>query len=436
MYGYRKILWSLVNNSLEILIGMTTIILVTRLYSKEEVGAWTVFMTVFFFVTKLKEGVIQTALIKFSSGLADAGYWKTLKVSFITNLILEAIISIILVFIGWINVFPSLSILFLLYPVYSIPWSFYRWQLFVHQSGLKVELIFRTNLMMLVILGVGFSGIITYQLPIEYLVISLGAGSLSAAFIGFLFIGVKPLWSASIERHLFTELISFGKFGMLREMTGTLSSRINVFLTAGFLSLAETGLLGIAQRYTQLVSLPNTSIQTLMFPKACELVNQGRRSELKPLFESTVAMLLAMLLPAFLFLAASSWGIIWLLNGSQYVQAAPLMIVMVFTVAIFAPFGNAFGSVMNAAGLPQMNMKVVLVNSVINIILSFSLVLTIGLAAAVIAPLITEISGFFWIRKILKKEFNISFSNCFKLIPESYSGLYAVVMLKVGRVHS
>ncbi|NTW49115.1 MAG: oligosaccharide flippase family protein [Chlorobiales bacterium] len=433
MLQYSKILWTLVNNSLEMIIGMGTIVLVTRVYSPEEVGAWTVFTTIFFLITKLREGVVQTALIKFLAGKEGADYDAVLKASFITNITIEALLSGIIFFIGYTNAFPALSPLFLFYPFYSIPWAIYRWQLFVQQSKLQVHLIFRINLIILITLLMGFSMLFVWKWQMSAMVLVLGAAAINASALGLYMINPRFIIVGKAKPGLYKEMLSFGKYGMLRELTGTLSTRINVFLTAGFLTLSQTGLLGIAQRFTQLVLIPNGAIQTLVFPKACELSNRDKKDELKILYESSVSMLLAMFLPLVVLMIISAHGLIMIFNGKEYLDAAPLLIIMMITVAVYSPFGNAFGSVINAIGKPEINMKVVVVNSVINIVLSFSLVLTIGLYGAVFAPFITETFGFIWISRILKRELGISFENCFRQIPNSYVSMFSAIKKKLQR---
>ncbi len=431
MLNYQKIAWTLINNSLEIVIGLGTIVLVTRIHSPEDVGVWTVFTALFFFLTKVREGIVQTALVKFSAGLKSESYWRVLKTSFVISLALETLISLLVATVGLLNVFPKLTALLILYPFYAIGWSVYRWSLFVFQSKLQVEVIFRMNLVVMLMLSIGFSITILGAYPLWAMVLVLGTSSCCAATYGLKNIGFQNIWQGKFSPTLLGELLDFGKYGLVREISGTLSTRINVFLSATLLSFTEAGLLGIAQRFTQLVLIPNAAIQTLIFPKACEFNHQQKNDQLKRLFEESVAMLLGMLLPLVITLSIFASSMIEFFNGSTYVAAAPLLIVMVFTVALYSPFGNGFGSIINAIGKPRLNVTVVTVNSVINITLSVMFMSTIGLYGAVLAPFITETFGFVWIGTILKKELDISFQRCFLLIPNSYQSFYNTLRQKL-----
>lgn len=311
-----------------------------------------------------------------------------------------------------------------MYPVYAIPWSIYRWILTVFRSQLNVKIIFKINTVILSSLILGGYFLYTYQWPLELMVFILGICSLNASVLGLLLVNTKQLFFSTINWTHFKKQFYFGKHGILRELTGTVSNRINVFLTAGFLTFSDTALLGVAQRYSQLVLLPNTAIQSLLFPKACEIANSNNNSLLKKLFEENIARLLAIFIPLVSIICLFSHFLIFFLNGPEYVPAVGLLIIMIVTISLFAPFGNGFGSMVNSIAKPYLNTQVVAVNSIINIILSVILVRNIGIYGAVLAPFLSELIGFLWIGRILKKELDISFLNCYHLIPSQYKKLF------------
>ncbi|WP_020533009.1 polysaccharide biosynthesis C-terminal domain-containing protein [Flexithrix dorotheae] len=424
MLPTSKILWALVNNLVELSIGFGTIVLVTRQFTSDEAGTWILFTSIFLLLSKLREGFVQTALVKFSVGVEKEERNSILKSNLIINMCLEIALSTIIWIIGMMDFFPSISELLVRYPIYAIPWSIYRWILTVFRSQLNVKIIFKINTVILISLSVGGGCLFTFNWPLEFMVIILGVCSFNASLLGLYLINTKQFLKSKINWKHFKKQFYFGNHGILRELTGTLSNRINVFLTAGFLTFSDTALLGVAQRYTQLVLLPNTAIQSLLFPKACEIANSKDVALLKQLFEGNIARLLAVFIPLVSGISLFSHFLITFLNGPEYVPAAGLLVIMIVTIGLFAPFGNGFGSMVNAITKPHLNTQVVVVNSIINIILSVILVKNIGIYGAVIAPFLSELIGFIWIGKILKKELNIDFINCFQQIPTQYKILF------------
>jgi Na+-driven multidrug efflux pump len=69
--------------------------------------------------------------------------------------------------------------------------------------------------------------------------------------------------------------------------------------------------------------------------------------------------------------------------------------------------------------------RVVLVNSVINIVLGFVLMKSLGLWGAPLAMLGTEVFGFIWISSIARSMAGVRFASVFTQIPSVYHRLYS-----------
>ncbi|MEM6845425.1 MAG: polysaccharide biosynthesis C-terminal domain-containing protein [Bacteroidota bacterium] len=420
MINQKKIIWSLFGNGVDIAIGFGTVMLITRLYSEETAGQWFVFVAIFSLLTNLREGFIQNGLVKYSVGTEDTVRNRVYKTNFLVNLLAELTISAFVV--GFFQIFRwyQLDTLFLYYPLYSLPYSVYRWIFVVHRSQLRVEKSTLMNVIFLVILSSGAWLMYTQQYTILAMIFTLGTASLGAAITGFFSLDARSVFRSSFDRQIFQQLVHYGKHGILRELTGTISTRINIFLTAGLLSYTQTAYLGVAQRYVMLLLVPNTAFQALLYPVLVKIANSKNRPLLKEEFENQVSKLLGLMIVVALGIIVASPVIIEVLHGPSYQSAVGLLIISLFTVALFSPFGSAFGSVVNALEKPNINSKIVMVNSAINISLSYLLIRTIGLYGAVLAPFITELFGFIWTGIIIRKNANISYKSCFERIPHHY----------------
>jgi len=424
MISFSKILWSLINNSLELVLSITTLIFATKFLSSDEAGQWVVFTTTFSLLEKFRDSILQATLFKLSSGVADDLYWKVTKASFSINFGIEVFTTLIVTMLGLLHLIGNQSELFSIYAIYSIPWCIYRWQGYVLQGQLKIEKIFRTNILLLFCAIIGFLLIYFLHWRLKEMIYVLGITSAIACIPGQYFINFRRILNAKPDRKLFLQFYHLGKYGFLRELIGTVSFRINLFLTAGILNQISTAMVGIAQKLTQTITIPNDAVQRLVFPKACELVNKDEKYLLKELFESLVAMLLAGFIPIALLISLMAKYLILIFSKQEYLGATPLLVVMIFTAAIFPPFGNAFGSILNALGELKINTKVVMVIGIVNIAISAILIRTIGLYGAVIAPLLSETIGLIWGGFIMYRVAGINYINCFKKIPESYLKLF------------
>jgi hypothetical protein len=79
---------------------------------------------------------------------------------------------------------------------------------------------------------------------------------------------------------------------------------------------------------------------------------------------------------------------------------------------------------------------VVLVNSILNIVIGYVLMRSIGLLGAPLALAATEIIGFFWIGRILRNLAGISFLATFREIPGVYVSAFGKLVLFVHNLRS
>jgi O-antigen/teichoic acid export membrane protein len=280
------------------------------------------------------------------------------------------------------------------------------------------------NIGFLVVLIAGATYIYLSQSPLTTLVILLGASSLVATVVGLRTLDLKGIIITPFSKRSFMNIINYGKHGILRELTGTISTRIGLFITASLLSLTQTAFLGVAQRYLTLLLIPNSAFQSLLYPVLVRISKLNDPAAMKETFEFQVSKLLAAMIVLALGISILSPWIILVLHGEEYQPAIGLLIISIWTLAIFSPFGSAFGSIINTIGKPKLNSVIVMVNSIINIVLAYLLILWLGLYGAVLAPLITELFGFLWARKIVRTNTNIDYNNIFSMIPQHYKSVY------------
>ncbi|GAA4841181.1 lipopolysaccharide biosynthesis protein [Algivirga pacifica] len=427
MPSIKKIIWTLVNNLVDALISMGLLVLVTRTYSTENAGHWIVFITLFFMITRIREGMIQIAMFKLAAGKPDARKYEILKTNLLINMGVELMVMSVIYGIGMLNVFSSLTPFFLLYPV-TLPWVLYRWQNYVHLMHHHVEKIFKVNVFVLIGLVAGMFAVVYGAYPMTHLLFILGGAGMLGTLVGFSQLNLSLLFRSSVLVEDVKAIFYYAFFGVMRSAIGTISQRIHVFFTAVLLSSTETAFTGVAQRYTQLLLMPNIAIQTLVFPKFCEAAEDGRLEEVKVLYEKTVSLLLSIFLPAvFVFILCASW-LVPFINGEDYVLAIPFIIALLLVTSLSIPFGYAFGSVTNAIGKPYINTYVMLFTSSINVSLSYYAVSQWGLWGIVIGPLVAEFLTFFIYSYLLQKILGASTMRCFQLIPSQYAFMFQKVL--------
>lgn len=401
-------MWAILNNGIEFFIGSIILIIVTKRFSTEEAGAWIVFLTIILIGTKFREGITQTSLSKFSVGVSQCERTNVYLLSLLITLFIEAIMGGGMLLIASIFNFGPLSILLKGYLVMIMPQALFRMFQFISQSRLEVENMLSSNLVLLNFISLSLTYLILEQLSFQMLPVMIGV-SYSISLFWQLFMHNVLSWKDDLRSiSLPNGYLNFAVNGLFRELFGTISSKAYILLTAGLLGYTESAFVGIASRYTNLIYLPNTAYQGLLYPRACELVNNGLQNIMFSYYRRAISWMQAAFIPYVLgLLTLGSLGII-VLHGVEYLYAIPYFIVLILAGAFISPYGHAFGSICLASGRPDLVTKLVVFNSVLNLALSFLLISLFGVWGAVLSPIITDLLGLIMISKILKRIFNTS----------------------------
>lgn len=404
----KKGLLAVVNNGIEFLIGSIILIAITKLYTLEETGTWIVFITIVFVGTKFREGITQSSLIKFSTGVSITEQHSVYLLSVFITFVIEVLLGVIMWLTGLFFIEDPLSILLMSYFWITIPQSIFRIFQYISQSRLEVRSMLISNIILLIAISLAIiyatlTNVSFQNLPL-IIAASYGAGCVWQILSHKAYSWLKYL----THIHIPDGYIHFAGNGVLRELFGTLSSRAYILLTASFIGYAESAFIGIASRYANLIYLPNSAYQGLLYPKACELVNKGLQQSMLGFYRRSVSWMQAAFIPYVLLLIfLGSMGIV-LLHGTEFKGAIPFYVVLILAGAFVAPFGHAYGSICQALGRPELVTKVVLFNSLVNLVLSFLLIRSFGIWGAVLAPIITDLLGLFIISVIIRNVFNSS----------------------------
>jgi len=425
--------WALVNNAVELCTGMGSIIFITRIFSMNETGAWFMFIALFALVSSLRDALIQPALVKRMAGRTNEESAGAIQLNFLAMFSFEALANVCILLVA-IFVEGNLQNLLLLYGAYSLPNAWFRWQTFFLRAKLNTQTIAISNCVFALVQWIGFALLAVWQLPIHFLILVLGVASLLAGLYASFKIPYQQFLQRKNRQEEWRHLLQVGGYAMLREATSAISSRISLFYASAFISIQHTAWLGVSQRFAQLFLLPNQAMQSILFPGLVHHVNQNQTAQAKLLFHQTLSQVIAFTLPLALVVVGASSYLLSLLHGQAYSEAWYLLSIYVVVAAVITPFGTAFGSVVTAIGKPYLATRIVLVNSVINIVLGYVLMKTWGLPGAPLAMLLTEIFGLFWLTHMLRKEAGIDILETWQYVIKNYTHLLTLIKTKTEKI--
>jgi len=420
MISIRKRILSLANMLLEFIVGIGLTVFITRYYSIEEAGQWFLFIAIFALASSLRDALVQAALIKGTAHADDSLNIAHLKTNGIIFLSAELIMCGTLLILSLASS-GKWSQLLLLYPIYSIPNAIMRWLIFYLRGKLTLAPILVANAINSTFIFIGIALIIKWEFSLPYVVIVLGVSSLAAVVYLLPSIPLKQMMSCTLSKEQLYLIKHVGFVAAAREATSAISSRISLFITGSLLTLQYTALLGVSQRFAQVALLPNNSFQSILFPSLVQCVQNGNIEQARKHFHESISLLLSITIPMSMVGMALSSYMLTLLNGIAYQHAWAYLSIYVFIATCITPFGAAFGSAVTAWGKPQLAFRLVLINSILTIILSFVLIKFLGVFGAPLAMVIVELSGLVWVAYFLKKVCGIHLQDTLQLIPGHYS---------------
>jgi len=399
MLSREKILRAFGGNMIETAVGFIVVMFVTRSYEQADTGIYFIVVAIVSILNNLKEGFLQNGFVKY---LVEHNFHpRVLKTGFAISFFGEGLKMLFFIVIAIF--YSSLQSFVFYYCIYTLSISTYRLVASIHKSRLDMKQIVAGNLVVLFATLVGLVYLFLFKSPVEevFLVIAF-ANLTSLVFIAANRRLIVANALRKFHRKTFKDLVRFGKYGLLREIAGSIAHQAGVFISAYLLTLEATSILGLATRYTTLISIPGASLAGMLYPAILE--QSGDREKMKAFAKEGMGKMYALLIPIALGIMVCSPLAIYILHGSSYMSAAGILIFKILAAVFLIPLGSGFSSLMNAINQPQKITQLMIISSLSNIILSIVLMYFFGLWGAAIAPLLTEIIVSYIIRTELRKQ--------------------------------
>jgi O-antigen/teichoic acid export membrane protein len=173
---------------------------------------------------------------------------------------------------------------------------------------------------------------------------------------------------------------------------GTLAimSSLNVLLLSKLMTETQVGLYSAANQLMVPLLLVYQSMAQSIFPVMCRKVEPGFQS-LKRIAEQTMEMLLVLALPAVAGLYfMGDWVLSVLYKNPAFIQAFPVLRIVIWAL-IFQVFTSVLGQVLVASHREKITLRIVVVDTVFNLVCGWPLIKYFGLRGAAVALLLTRL---------------------------------------------
>lgn len=414
--------------------NLVSIMILFRVLSKENMGVFAIFSSIFTILEVGKSGLLQNAFVKYLTTANDNNYKKISTASLVLNILTTAFIVIVLLLIAKpISLKYDALILKELLELYCwntialIPFLQFT---FTQQANLDFRGIFWSNFWRygIYFLYIVIFFIIGWTIRLTDIVIVRAVGIVIGSIIAYFY--AKPFlkFDLTISWKWVAELFHYGKYVMGTNLSTMIYKGTDRIMVGDMLGKIPAALYNSAIMITNLSETPTFSVATVLFPQSARKIKEGTQA-IKLLYEKAVGAILAVLLPAILFVIVAAEWIVWIISGAEYLEASNILRLTMF-YGIFIPFAVQFGTVLDSIGKPKINFMFTVVSAILNIILNYFFILYYGIMGAAWATLVTYIIAFIFMQWYLHKHYDIQVLRAFHYTFDFYKQFFAFLKKK------
>jgi len=424
-YWFKSGIFSLLQNLSTLIFGFGGFYFLVRILSKEDFGGWTLFLTVTSILEVTRVGFIKNGFIKFRAAASEELHGVIFTASFILNCCFALLISASVLIFGstlatvWDT--PPLKTVFYIYSITSLVLiPFFQFEFLLH-AVLDFRSVFLTyfvrNGFLFFAILMSYLGIL--KIDLVNLVIFHLAGALLSSVTAYFFVKKNLGFSFRLDWSWIWKLVHFGKYASATSLSSMLYSGADQFMLGSMVSTVSVAIYSTANRVTNLINIPSLTLSTILFPRSAQAISTGGKAAVKELYEKSVGSILAIVLPAVLFVSLFPEFVITTVAGAGYIDSVPILkITVLFTLLL--PFSYQFGTVFDSIGYPNLNFYYTSINLLVNITLNYFLILNYGIMGAVYGTSFTALAGFIVMQAMLRKKLNVNTLKVFAFTAQFY----------------
>lgn len=384
--------YSLLGYGAQMGLGFAAFLVLIRLMPEREFGVWALFLTLTAFAEMGRMGLTQNATIKFCVEEKESA-GAVISAGFVLNTLATLIISATLLLLSiplrdlWSA--PELTGLLWWYLPFALVEGSARFIDFVHISHNDFRGVFWSKLTYgavllaaILLLWQRSGGVDIHYLPILQLV-----AAVPSLLVNILHepwrLRRGPLEWAWVKR-----IFHFGKYVLGTNFSSMFFNKTDIMMVGYFLSPTAVAMYNVATRITNYMEVPMTSIAQAVYPHIASANQHTGPAAVARLYEWSVGLLLATLLPLAVFVLLLSRPLVVLLAGEPYAGAAPLLNILVIGM-LAKPWGRLFGITLDAIGRPRLNFALLFTSLFANVALNILLIPRYGIEGAAMASLIS-----------------------------------------------
>lgn len=415
-----------------------------RGFSKENNAVWALYLTILTLFETIKQGLLRNPTIKFLSLPEYAGKKAAVQSSALVINIGFSLLAMAAVaggsqsIAGWLKSPDLLPLLWwsFLFILLLIPFNHFEILL---QSRYRFPQIFWAYF---VRQGLFFGGILClyFFLPAQFTLMNLLVLQIVALLAGavMLFLAARPLLLNRFhyDRTIIVHMFHFGKYIFGTNLFANLARSFDHFVTANTLDPLQgkkyVSNYNVVSRINNMLDMPSLAAADVLFPKNVETLEQHGMERVRYYFERMAGTILAVILPMAFFILLFPKLIIYILAGTDYYDAIPILQISML-VSFIRPLSYQYGSTLDAIGKPVINFWSNALMMVIALGTTWLCLLRFGGIGAVYATAINSLINAGIMYWILRRQIGLQPRNIARYVGSTYKDAFSLIRKLLNR---
>src|SRR5687768_11349567 len=429
-YWLKSGSYTFLNKIFITLFGFINFYILIRVLSKEDFGAWVLFISVATLLELIKDGFVRNPLIRYLAMSQDKEGATIQTASMALNIIVGVLEVLILllcsVFLSDFWDSPQLKSLFLIYTITTsllVPINHFE---VVQQARLQFKGTFASNFvrhcgLFLFILTTYLVG---YKPRLEDVAYAQMGSIFISGIVSYRFAIPYLHFARKVSWVWMRELRSYGFFTFGTNVSSMINKSIDSWMLGKLISPAAVTIFNPAVRIANLVEVPTETLTSIMFPKLSERIGREGPQSARYLYEKAVGTITAFMIPIVAFFIVFADPIVDFIAGPGFEETVPILqITMLYGLVI--PFNRFLGITLDAVGKAKTNFFFVLRNAGINIVSNYFFISYFGVIGAAYGTLTTYIIVTVINQIYLHNFLHVRLNNIFRHLFEAYAKVFS-----------
>lgn len=428
-YWLRSGSYTFMNKVSVVFFGFINFYILIRLLSKEDFGAWVLFMSIAALMETIKRGFIRNPLIRYltlSPAQATRIQTASLVLNVLTNGLELSVLFLCSIFLSDFWNVPELTSLFRIYmltTVFIIPINHFD---IVQHAKLQFKGPFVSNFVRHFGLFLFIMIVFVFDLPmrLDHLAYAQLAAVMLSAFVSFKYARKHLRIAPVIDRKWLSELRNYGFFTFGTNVSSMINKNIDSWMLARMISSSAVTVFNPAIRISNLVEVPSDTLTQILFPKLAQRIAEEGPGSARYLYEKAVGTITACMLPVVIFFIVLADPVVQFVAGPGFEETVPILqITMLYGLMI--PFNRFFGITLDAMGRARTNFLQVVRNALINIVSNYFFISHFGIIGAAYGTFTTYFVVVILNQIFLYRYLHVRFTSVLKHVMETYLNVFA-----------